>query len=193
MKSIRDLDVPIYLPGVFHIRCLGHTINLIVKAVVEFEPDNVLNTTSQTSQKAKAHKDLNIMFDYDEVQAITRFLEITKKCRSICGKFNHSTKMNYMLDETQKSRNETLLNIIQEIKTRWNSTFNMLERLLIVKSSVNIVLNETSNNQNKNKTFILNDQDTHDMQQFVDILSFFNDATNKLSGESYATASLVIP
>lgn len=162
MKSIRDLDVPIYLPGVFHIRCLGHTINLIVKAVVEFEPDNVLNTTSQTSQKAKAHKDLNIMFDYDEVQAITRFLEITKKCRSICGKFNHSTKMNYMLDETQKSRNETLLNIIQEIKTRWNSTFNMLERLLIVKSSVNIVLNETSNNQNKNKTFILNDQDTHE-------------------------------
>ena len=48
-------------------------------------------------------------------------------------------------------------------------------------------------NQNKNKTFNFNDQDTHDMQQFVDILSFFNDATNKLSGESYATASLVIP
>ena len=35
MKSIRDLDAPIYLPGAFHIRCLGHTINLIVKVVVE--------------------------------------------------------------------------------------------------------------------------------------------------------------
>ena len=193
VKAIRELDSPGFLPGVYHLRCLGHTINLIVKVVIEFEPETELNTGSQSSQRAKSHKDQYIMFDYDEVKSIKRFLEITKKCRNICSKFSHSTKMNCLLDEIQVSNNEPVLNIIQEIKTRWNSTFKMLERLLIVKTSVNRVLNETSNSQNKNKSFLLNEQDINDMGKFVEILSYFNDASHKLSGETYTTASVVIP
>lgn len=101
--------------------------------------------------------------------------------------------MNGLLDETQKSRSEAILNVIQEIKTRWNSTFHMLERLLIIKGSVNTTLVETYTVQNKNKSSVITDQDSDDMEQFVEVLSFFNDATNQLSGEFYTTASVVIP
>lgn len=82
VKAVRELDAPGFLHGVFHIRCLGHTINLIIKVILEFEPDTDLNTASQSAQKAKSHKDSNILFDYDEVKSITRFLELTKKMPS---------------------------------------------------------------------------------------------------------------
>lgn len=99
-------------------------INLIIRAITEFQVLTDLNTSTQPSQSAKSHKELTMIFDHNEIKSINRFLDITKKCRLICGKFNHSTKMIGLLYEPQKSRSKAILNVIQEIKTKWNSTEN---------------------------------------------------------------------
>jgi len=45
-----------------------------------------------------------------------------------------------MLHSVQKSMNEPPYSLLQNVKTRWNSNFYMVERLVQIKSSVILTL-----------------------------------------------------
>ena len=68
--------------------------------------------------------------------------------------------MNDKLKISQNKDDSNTLNLVQEVITRWNATYLMIERLLVLKNNVNMVLQETHTNQNKHKKLLINDNDT---------------------------------
>ncbi len=69
----------------------------------------------------------------------------------------------------------------------------MIERILIIFWPLYQTLDETSTNINKNRTFMLSDNEKQDLEDVASILSSFNKATEALSGSDYVTVSIVLP
>lgn len=78
--------------------------------------------------------------------------------------------------------------LIQEVETRWNSTFFMLQRIYEEREAVGAAL--TSLNTNVTP---LNSGQFEVIAQCLQALSAFNHATVKLSAEKVVTASKIIP
>lgn len=204
-RAITELSTANATTSIVLVRCLGHTLNLMVKKVINYKAPRKMTTSASQVYKQIDDEDeeedydddiencnTSLMFSNSELESIQLFKSITKKCRSICSKFNHSTVLNDLLLQYQSNSSQKL-HLIQEVVTRWNSTFKMIERVLVLRNAVNYVLNETSNNQNRHRDFIINDVDAKDMNQFVEVLSVFYDATVALSNEHTATISEVLP
>lgn len=58
-----------------------------------------------------------------------KFVEILGKCRKIVGHFSHSSLAYSKLRNIQENLKLPIHKLIQDITTRWNSTFYMLSRL----------------------------------------------------------------
>ena len=144
--------------------CVAHTINLSVKDCIEIKE----RATEDDPNKA--------LFD------------LLNKCRGIVSHFKHSTKSSYSLIDMQKQMNLEILKLKQDVRTRWNSTFYMLERLLKLKiplSATLPLLDSPPNNLNSNEWLMLEDA--------ILLLQPFEKITCILSGEAYPTLSSVIP
>ena len=60
---------------------------------------------------------------------ISTFYDIRSKCRKLVTYFRTSTTAKERLAQVQEQMGRPVLKMIIEVDTRWNSTFNMLERL----------------------------------------------------------------
>lgn len=81
-----------------------------------------------------------------------------------------------------------LLKLKQDVRTRWNSTYFMLERLVKLKEPISIVsitFKEVSDNLNSEEWSIIED--------ILSLLKPFHNLTVELSGEQYPTIAKVIP
>jgi hypothetical protein len=62
--------------------------------------------------------------------------ELVSKSRNIVSKFNRSSKNSTLLHDKQVEQNISPRKLIQDVATRWNSTYYMLERLYQLKSVI---------------------------------------------------------
>jgi hypothetical protein len=105
-KVAKIMGIPFY-------GCFAHFLNLVIEKALK-----------------------NIEDNGDE------FKLIVEKCRSIVGTFNYSLNMNRELLEDQIKHNNKSkkhskpVRLIQDIITRWNSLYYMLNRLLELAGSV---------------------------------------------------------
>lgn len=145
--------------------CVAHTLNLAVKDCLEKETFDLGGNTS----------------NYQLQQLLT-------KCRAIVSHFKHSTKSSYALLKMQEQLNVNTLKLKQDVRTRWNSIFYMLERLLEVKIPLSATLPQLDTsppNLDSNEWMITED--------VVTLLRPFEYVTVILSGEKYPSLSSVIP
>lgn len=107
---------------------------------------------------------------------------LCKKVKSIVTFFKKSVILSDLL------REHSDLKLIQNIETRWNSTFEMLHRFIQLSDKIGLILL-----QHPTAPPMLSALELQTIKEFIQLLEPFKTATTMLSGEMYVTASQVIP
>lgn len=118
---------------------------------------------------------------------ISLFNELRHKCRKIVGFFKSSTLAATKLADCQSQLNKKVLKVKQEVVTRWNSTYIMIERLVSIKDELIMAFSYV------NCPEILTAQEWNVMEDVLPLLLPPYELTEELSGEKYLTSSIVIP
>lgn len=116
------------------------------------------------------------------------FSEILLKAKAVVTFFHSSTLSSDKLRMAQRRANKVELKLVQEVSTRWNSSYYMLKRILEVRSELAIAINECPK-----APPALTAENYIVVEEIMRMLEPFEVATTTISGESYVTASLIIP
>jgi hypothetical protein len=107
-------------------------------------------------------------------------------CRKIVGHFKHSAAATTRLRELQVDLNVSQHQLVQDVSTRWNSTFYMLQRLLEQRLPISVFCSESEAVSN------LTPVQWTLLEGVVHLLRPFEEITRNMSSET-ACISLVIP
>lgn len=164
-----NIKSAIRLMNIQHIPCTAHKLNLVVQKALYFNEDDSVGDESNELDSVKIKL-------------------ILKKCRVIVGFFKRSEVGNRILGEKQRQLGFTqLLKLKQDVRTRWNSTLIMLERLVKLKEPLTVTMisvKEAPSNLTPEEWVIIED--------IVPLLRPFNSLTIELSAEQYPTISKVV-
>jgi hypothetical protein len=150
--------------GVSHIYCTDHVLQLTCKKLYE--------------KKAE----LDQLLGNDFADSVT-------KARALVTFFNQSTQALEKLKKAQLALKptNTPLGVVTDVVTRWWSTHDMIQCLIVLKDSVTMlqIQNEIGN------CAPLENNDWDNLENLMKILKPFKDAQQLLEGEKYVTASFV--
>ena len=129
----------------------------------------------------------------DELLGKPSIKSLVKICRHICTYGNQSVQLSQLVVTKQmeagKEKRHCLL-LVQDVVTRWNSTFLMLKRFVELQPVIRAIL--LDNDWQKKLDVRLTNADWTLMEKVVNVLEVFYEATLKLSSSS-ACISDVIP
>ncbi|KAL0819743.1 hypothetical protein ABMA28_007791 [Loxostege sticticalis] len=109
------------------------------------------------------------------------------KVKQVVEYFKRSSHAQTKLKEIQKQLNVPDLKLKQDVATRWNSTYDMLTRIVAIKDAVIATLALLRNDLS------LSTDDWQIIEQAIPILKIFNDVTTEISAEKNVTLSKVSP
>lgn len=110
-------------------------------------------------------------------------IDIVEEVKKIVIHFKKSCLATQKLCEVQKSLNMEELKLKQDVPTRWNSTYVMLERFLKNRIALGVCIDTLKINSS------LKNEDWETMSQAITILKYFDEATQHASAEKVATLS----
>lgn len=113
-------------------------------------------------------------------------MNMIKKCRKIVGHFKRSEQASRYLEGFQKTCGLPRHVLIQDIETRWNSTYLMLERLLEQKTAINLYMAERGGIE------VPTAEEWEQISYYIALLRCFYQATLDISSDS-SSISLIIP
>ncbi|XP_029458251.1 zinc finger BED domain-containing protein 4-like [Rhinatrema bivittatum] len=148
--------------GLKGIQCFAHMLHLVVRDAL-----GLSGKEGDTSQVLK---------------------QLIEKCRKIAEHFNCSVKSGKQLRERQIAVGAPLHNLVQDVPTRWNSTYLMLERF----SEQQTPLHDLAVASEIGLESPLGCQDWTNIAQMVHVLKPFKEYTDALSSAT-ATLGDVIP
>ncbi|XP_016320206.1 zinc finger BED domain-containing protein 4-like isoform X1 [Sinocyclocheilus anshuiensis] len=114
--------------------------------------------------------------------------DIRAKARKLVGYFRSSVTAKEKLALLQQQMGRPTLKLLQEVETRWNSTFQMLHRLVELKEPVRAALASLAT-----EIPPLSSDELTSVTACLSLLSGFNDATVELSEEKKVSGSKVLP
>jgi len=168
-----------------------------ILAVVTDNAANVLNAVRDTIEiqeqdglTCAAH---TLQLVVNGALASQEIQEICEKAGKLVGHFRHSNIATTALQSKQAQLNMKPLKLIQSVRTRWNSTFEMLEKLIANRLPISNVLadrNVTTFTMAR-KLEITEIQWAH-MEELVNLLRPLQMATTVFCGEN-CSASIVRP
>ena len=124
----------------------------------------------------------------DSILTQPSVVSLLAKARSIAGFFNHSTTALHALHQVQKELNVTELNLIQDVKTRWNSSYLMLNRIKDIESS--LITFSARDMSAKCESFTGSEWNL--IRKLTGILEVFHGATEQFSSKE-ASIAVIIP
>ena len=120
------------------------------------------------------------------IAADDQLSSLQAKCKHIVSYFHRSVKASDRLATVQKQLNLPTHKLIQEVETRWNSTFYMFQRYLEQHNAITTTLCLLDK-----KDLCLDNIEL--MQDAVGLLASFESVTTEVSSEAYVSLSKVIP
>lgn len=119
---------------------------------------------------------------------------IIQKAANIVSAFHHSYTRMRGLEEKLRALNLPTLKLIQRCPTRWNSTFNMLERLYTLRTGITAVLSDRSIFKSSVAAQLeMCEADWLKISDLATVLNPFQQATTVLCADKKITLSLVRP
>lgn len=112
---------------------------------------------------------------------------VVKKVKSIVEYFKRSSSALVRLNDTQKQMGMTVLKLIQDVVTRWNSTYHMLKRFLTLKEALLSTLAVL-----QSKIDPPTPEEWTIIELSIEILSIFHEVTEEISGEKHVTLSKIL-
>jgi hypothetical protein len=112
---------------------------------------------------------------------------ITQKVKNIVEYFKRSHHALAKLYATQEQMNLPKLKLTQDVVTRWNSTFDMLQRFVKVKDAINSTLAVLQANVD-----MLSSEEWIIVEKASVVLEIFYDVTNEICSDQYVTLSVVL-
>ena len=128
----------------------------------------------------------------DELLGLPSVETVVDKCRKVCTYNNKTVLLSSAIMAAQEplQEGEVAKQLVQDVRTRWNSTFDMLKRFLELKTAIVKVLAEEEWADKLEVSFYNTDWEL--IAKCVNILNVFKEATLMLSS-SDASISQVIP
>lgn len=114
---------------------------------------------------------------------------LLKCARVIVGHFKHSSKQEDRLNAKQLELGKTPHKLQQEVVTRWNSTFYMIDYLLENEEAVDSVLQGTK----KHQDLLLAKHQWKQLRAFHEVLIQLAQITEQMSASEYPTMSMICP
>ncbi|KAJ8930404.1 hypothetical protein NQ314_016799 [Rhamnusium bicolor] len=157
-------------------------------AVASDNASNIVAAIKITGWKHVPYFAHNLNLIIQSALEVNGIAQMQNKIKKIVTFFKHSTQACNKLTAMQIQLSKPVLSLKQDCITRWNSTFDMFNRILQVKDSLMSVIAinypmEISNIDNNDIIII---------QGICNILKVFKDVTEEMSCEKQVTASTVI-
>ena len=116
---------------------------------------------------------------------------LATRCRKLVGHFRHSYIAQRALSEKQKRLDLPVHKLKQDVPTRWNSTFDMFDRIVEQQQAITAVLLESKHPSDRN--FIVSGDTIILMESLTMVLKPLALATTMLCVEKLPSLSLVQP
>jgi hypothetical protein len=123
------------------------------------------------------------------VQKGIKVIKDIEKVRELIGFLNMSSKQLQLLEETAKNINADYLSPKGDVITRWNSTYEMIDRVLKLKPILTLLF--IQNEDYKKKKFPENLWDT--LENLRNLLEPFSEATHLISASEYPSLCIILP
>ncbi|KAK0135825.1 Zinc finger BED domain-containing protein 1 [Merluccius polli] len=122
-----------------------------------------------------------------------RIRRTVSAARNLVGHFRKSAKATAALKEKQKQQNVVEHKLIQDVATRWNSTCEMLDRLVEQRWPVTAVLSDPSITKKGDRTLDLTADQWKLAQETAEVLGPLITLTELLSQEGNLSLSATVP
>lgn len=130
---------------------------------------------------------LNLVMQ-DAMSKVREMQVVKNKVKQIVTYFHHSVKASDKLRELQQQHGVPVKKLIQDVETRWNSTFYMLERFTQQSDLITTTLCLLGRND-----LCLTGDEISLVTKAVAVLEYFDEATREFSSEKFTSLSKVIP
>ncbi|GBC52400.2 zinc finger BED domain-containing protein RICESLEEPER 2-like [Rhizophagus irregularis DAOM 181602=DAOM 197198] len=155
------------------VRCLAHIINLTVQ--------NILKTLNE-----EAPENENEIL---QENTSTSTLGVIAKLRTLIIKIRVSPQKKEKFKRQCIALNIKPLELIPDVKTRWNSTHNMIERAIILREPLyNFAVTDK-----ELLSYVLNDIEWKKIKEIQGLLTCFEKATLEMSSSYFPTLGQTVP
>ena len=119
---------------------------------------------------------------------LNKFKSIVDKVRAFVVEIQKSPKKEQELSTLAKNQNIKYKKLIRDVKTRWNSTYSMLEAFLENKAIINAMVSLNNNFEKLSLT----ENEWKEIRVFCDFLKPFFEFTVEMSGSEYPTLGMLL-
>ncbi len=110
------------------------------------------------------------------------------RCRRLVSHFNHSAKSSYLLKNKQEDLHHKKHSLVQDVVTRWNSAYYMVERVLEQQQPLCATLFEL-----RKGDLMPSDAEFSVMECYKDVMKPLVDVTEAIGAEKWVTISIIRP
>ena len=144
-----------------------------------------MNTLEWTRIPCFSH---SLQIAVEEALKLSKVSHALARCRRLVSHFHHSAKSTYLLRQKQIDLHQEQLCLIRDVQTRWNSSYYMAERIILMQQPLSATLYAIRKGDlmPSDSKFII-------LEEFIATMKPIVEITEAIGGEKWVTISTVRP